>query len=306
VRYARAERQDEETVKRLLVNAGRMSAAAMTDPSESGDAAMAVGVEEARHRVSPGHAASGTAVQIPLSSIADVRIVEGPAKILSENGKLMNYVTLNVRGRDMVGFVEEAQRVVREKVTLPEGVHLEWSGQFEHQIRAANTLRFIFPVVVVLIFVILYLTYKDLADASLMMLAVPEALAGGAFFLFLWPKLRGWDWDIKPYDFSVAVWVGFIACFGMATETGIIMLVYLREAIEKRGGLVSREIPSRRGPRQQGQSSALAAAPKDVANMEITSTPTLVFALPSSNVMSYLLFGWERKAFLEYRPGRCR
>ena len=90
---------------------------------------------------------------------------------------------------------------------------------------------------VVLIFVILYLTYKDLADASLMMLAVPEALAGGAFFLFLWPKLRGWDWDIKPYDFSVAVWVGFIACFGMATETGIIMLVYLREAIEKRGGL---------------------------------------------------------------------
>jgi copper/silver efflux system protein len=91
-------------------------------------------------------------------------------------------------------------------------------------------------VVIVLIFVILYLTYKDLADAGLMMLAVPEALAGGAFFQFLFPKILH-GWDAPPLDFSVAVWVGYIACFGMATETGIIMLVYLREAIEKRGGL---------------------------------------------------------------------
>lgn len=157
--------------------------------------------------------------------------------IRSENGQLMNYVVSNVRGRDMVGFVEEAQRVVRGKVALPEGIHLEWTGQFEHQIRAANTLRFIFPAVIVLIFVILYLTYKDVADAALMMLAVPEALAGGAFFLWLFPKIQALDWSAKPVDFSVAVWVGFIACFGMATETGIIMLVYLREAIEKRGGL---------------------------------------------------------------------
>ena len=93
-----------------------------------------------------------------------------------------------------------------------------------------------FPAVIVLIFVILYLTYNDLADAGLMMLAVPEALAGGAFFMYLFPKIMH-GWDAPPMDFSVAVWVGFIACFGMATETGIIMLVYLREAIEKRGGL---------------------------------------------------------------------
>ena len=98
--------------------------------------------------------------------------------------------------------------------------------------RAARTLRFVFPAVIVLIFVILYMTYKDVADAALMMPAVPEALAGGAFF----PKIMH-GWDAPPMDFSVAVWVGFIACFGMATETGIIMLVYLREAIEKRGGL---------------------------------------------------------------------
>jgi Cu(I)/Ag(I) efflux system membrane protein CusA/SilA len=97
------------------------------------------------HRTSPEHAADARGPrQVPLSLVASVRVVEGPATIRSENGQLLNYVTLNVRGRDMVGFVEEAQRVVREKVTLPEGVHLEWSGQFEHQIRAANTLRFIF------------------------------------------------------------------------------------------------------------------------------------------------------------------
>jgi Cu(I)/Ag(I) efflux system membrane protein CusA/SilA len=171
-----------------------------------------------------------------LGTVADVRIVEGPAMMRSENGQLMNYVTLNVRGRDMVGFVDEAQRVVAQKVKLPERVHIEWSGEFEHQVRAAKTLRFVFPAVIVLIFVILYLTYKDLADAALMMLAVPEALAGGAFFQFLFPKIMH-GWSTPPLEFSVAVWVGYIACFGMATETGIIMLVYLREAIAKRGGL---------------------------------------------------------------------
>ena len=222
IRYARAQRGDEEAVKRLLVS------------SSSPDAAMN---ERRDAGAVPGHAAGGKGpVQIPLSAVADVRIVEGPAVIKSENGALLNYVTLNVRGRDMVGFVEEAQRVVRDKVTLPEGVHIEWTGQFEHQVRAAKTLRIVFPVVIALIFVILYLTDKDLADAVLMMLAVPEALAGGVFFLFFFPKIMG-GWDAKPVDFSIAVWVGLIACFGMATETGIIMLVYLRESIAKRGGL---------------------------------------------------------------------
>jgi Cu(I)/Ag(I) efflux system membrane protein CusA/SilA len=186
----------------------------------------------------PEHAPPrGSPIQIPLGTVADVRVVEGPAMIKSENGRLLNYVTLNVRGRDIVGFVDEAQRVVAEKVKLPEGVHIGWSGEFEHQVRAAKTLCFVFPAVIVLIFVILYLTYKDLMDAALMMLAVPEALAGGVFALFLFPKIINKAWDTPPMDFSVAVWVGLIACFGMATETGIIMLVYLREAIDKRGGL---------------------------------------------------------------------
>lgn len=245
IRYVRSQREDEEAVRRLLISPSRGGDASMTaivpasmtsasSGNESGAAAEPPTGGEP-HRAGSGHAKRGRRL-IPLSAVADVRIVEGPAMIKSENGRLLNYVTLNVRGRDIVGFVDEAQRVVAEHVSLPEGVHIEWSGEFEHQVRAARTLRFVLPAVIVLIFVILYLTYNDLADAALMMLAVPEALAGGAFFMYIFPKVVH-GWSAPPLDFSVAVWVGFIACFGMATETGIIMLVYLREAIEKRGGL---------------------------------------------------------------------
>jgi Cu/Ag efflux pump CusA len=233
IRYSRAFREDEASVKRLLVSRGGMAGGA----AEAVGPPTSIAGAEDMHQVGPGHAAGTAPLQIPLSEVADVRVVEGPAMIKSENGRLRNYVTLNVRGdRDIVGFVEEAQRVIAEKVKLPAGVHLEWSGEFEHQVRAAKTLRVIFPAVILLIFVILYLTYKDMADAGLMMLAVPEALAGGVFFQYLFPKIVH-GWSAPPVDFSVAIWVGYIAAFGMATETGIIMLVYLREAIDKRGGL---------------------------------------------------------------------
>lgn len=241
IRYARSARDSEDAIRRLLISPNGMSApAAMTSSEDSmsrlpGGSTGSVASMSESHSASPGHAITGRPL-IPLSAVADVKIVEGPAMIKSENGRLLNYVTLNVRGRDIVGFVEEARRVVSEKVSLPEGVHIEWSGEFEHQVRAARTLRFVFPIVIALIFLILYLTYRDLADAALMMLTVPEALAGGAFFMYIFPKIMQ-GWDAPPMDFSVAVWVGFIACFGMATETGIIMLVYLREAIERRGGL---------------------------------------------------------------------
>ncbi len=227
IRYARVHRDDEDSIRKLLVSSTGTPSG--TESLTSSD------VPDDSHSASPAHSLRGQPL-IPLGALAEIRIVEGPAMIKSENSRLLNYVTLNVRGRDIVGFVGEAQRVVGDKVKLPEGVHIEWSGEFEHQVRAARTLRFVFPAVILLIFVILYLTYHDLADAVLMMLAVPEALAGGAFFMYLFPKITN-GWDTPPMDFSVAVWVGFIACFGMATETGIIMLVYLREAIDKRGGL---------------------------------------------------------------------
>jgi Cu(I)/Ag(I) efflux system membrane protein CusA/SilA len=237
VRYARDFREDEQAVKRLLVSRAPMGSAGRMSRAEAWGAT--AGPRDT-HQAAPWHAAGGGApLQVPLAEVADVRVVEGPAMIRGENGRLCSYVTLNVRGdRDVVGFVDEAQRVVAAKVRLPAGVHLEWSGQFEHQVRAARTLRLILPAVLVLIFLILYLTYKDVVDAFLMMLAVPEALAGGVFFQFLFPKLRH-GWSSPPEPFTLAVWVGYIAAFGMATETGIIMLVYLREAIEKRGGLAN-------------------------------------------------------------------
>jgi Cu(I)/Ag(I) efflux system membrane protein CusA/SilA len=204
LRYARDYREDEETIKSILISRGGMEGV----PAKGTQAAMA---EQAA---------------VYLRDVADVRVVEGPVMIKSESGLLRSYVQLNVRDRDIIGFVEEAQRAVDAKVTLPEGSYLQWTGQFEHQVRAKKTLRIVFPAVLLLIFVILYLTYHDFTHAVLMMLAVPGALAGGVLFQALF-----------GYNFSVAVWVGYIACFGMATETGIIMLVYLRDAIAERGGL---------------------------------------------------------------------
>ncbi|MHB8973883.1 MAG: efflux RND transporter permease subunit [Pirellulaceae bacterium] len=221
VRYNRQSREDEEDVKNLLVSA------ATTSMEPNGSAAG--GGMNGGERGAVGATIRGTKsgpVQIPLAMVADVQIVEGPAMIKSENGMLRNYVQLNVRDRDVVGFVEEAQRVVAQKVKLPQGMYLAWSGQFEHQVRAGKTMLVVFPAVILVIFIILYLTYNDLIDALLMMKAVPEALVGGIFLLWLF-----------DYRFSVAVQVGFIACFGMATETGIIMLVYLRDAVDRRGGL---------------------------------------------------------------------
>ena len=125
---------------------------------------------------SPPEAASGKdrPVQVPLSELADVRVVEGPSMIKSENGLLRAYVQLRVRDRDEVGFIEEAQRVVAEKVLpyLPQGMYVEWSGQFEHQVRARKTLQVVFPAVIVVIALILYLTYRSLVDALLMMTSV--------------------------------------------------------------------------------------------------------------------------------------
>jgi len=205
LRYARDYRNDEEAIKNILVAQGGMEAAPGGD---GGDKAMT------------------ERPAITLRDVAKVQVVEGPVMIKSENGLLRSYVQLNVRDRDIVGFVEEAQRAVQAKVKLPEGAYLEWTGQFEHQVRAKKTLRIVFPAVLLLIFVILYMTYHDFAHALLMMMAVPGALAGGVLFQALF-----------GYNFSVAVWVGYIACFGMATETGIIMLVYLRDSIAARGGL---------------------------------------------------------------------
>ena len=169
---------------------------------------------------------------VSLGQVAQVQIAQGPASVKSENGLLRNYVRLNVKGRDPIEFVRAARQVVAQKVTLPRGVHLEWTGQFEHQVRARNRLMLVVPLVLGLILVILYFTYRDLADALLVVPAIAGALAGGVFLQWL-----------LGYPSSVTVAIGYIACLGMAASTGIIMLVYLRESVERAGGLENMTLP---------------------------------------------------------------
>jgi len=217
VRYARDYRDDVEALRNILVSARGMTA----DAGPAGGMGGGMGAPETAS--APGQAKAGP---IPLSAVADVRVVEGPSMIKSENGLLRAYVQCRVQDRDEVGFVEEAQRAVAEGVKLPGGMYIEWSGTFEHQVRANKTLRIVFPAVIAVIALILYLTHKSWVDAMLMMTSVLGALAGGAIFQWLF-----------GFNFSVAVQVGYIACFGMAVETGVVMLVYLHEAIAERGGL---------------------------------------------------------------------
>ncbi|MGA3054023.1 MAG: CusA/CzcA family heavy metal efflux RND transporter [Candidatus Korobacteraceae bacterium] len=170
--------------------------------------------------------------QIPLGMLADIRTVMGPAMISSENGLLRGTVLMNVRGRDAGGFVDEAKRTVARRVKLPAGYYIEWSGQYENQIRAKRRLEIVIPVVFLIIFLLLYKTYDSAKEALHVILAVPFALTGGVFLL----KLLG-------YNFSVAVWVGFIALFGTAVQTGVIMVIYLEEAVARKRaeGALTRE-----------------------------------------------------------------
>lgn len=163
---------------------------------------------------------------IPLELVAEVKVAEGPATIKSENGWLRNYVRLNVRDRNPFDFVEQARRIVAQRIKLPHGVFVEWTGQFEHAEQTRRTLLILIPAVLMIIFGMLYVTYHDWTDASLMLLSAPGALAGGVLCQWL-----------LGYKFSIAVGVGYIACFGMAAATGIVMLVYLREAVDLKGGL---------------------------------------------------------------------
>jgi copper/silver efflux system protein len=166
---------------------------------------------------------SPSGVPVPLSELASIRTVEGPTMIQSENGLLRGTVLLNVRGRDVIGFVDEAKRVIAQKVELPSGYYIDWSGQYENQQRARKRLMIVLPVVLAIIFGLLYITYGSAIEAAHVLLAVPFALTGGVYLL--------WALD---YNFSVAVWVGFIALFGTAVQTGVVMVIYLEEAVERK------------------------------------------------------------------------
>lgn len=143
--------------------------------------------------------------------------------IQSENGLLRGTVLLNVRGRDIGSFVDEADPLIKQQVSLPAGYYFVWSGQYENQQRARSRLMIVVPIVILIIFATLYFTYNSFLEAAHVLLAVPFALTGGFYLLWL-----------LQYNFSVAVWVGFIALFGAAVQTTIVMVVYLEEAVARK------------------------------------------------------------------------
>ena len=157
---------------------------------------------------------------MPLGQLADIRHVIGPGEITSENGRLRVSVQANVAGRDLGGFVDEVKARVAREVPPGPGMTIEYSGQFENLLHARDTLKIIFPAVLAVIFALLVVTFRSAAEAAHVLLAVPFALTGGV----LLQALLG-------INFSVAVWVGYIALFGTAIQTGIIMVVYLNEAV---------------------------------------------------------------------------
>ena len=186
VRYKRELRDDPDRLKRVLI------------PTPSG-------------------------AQIPLGQIAEMNITQGPPSITDEAGSLAGLVSVAVSGRDLRGYVEDAQRAVRERVVLPAGYRLIWAGQYEHLVRAEERLKLVVPVTIGIILLLLYLNFGSLAKSLIVLLSVPFAAIGAIWYL-----------DYLGYNLSVAVWVGIIALAGVAAETGVVMLVYLDEAYERR------------------------------------------------------------------------
>src|SRR5258706_7484589 len=143
--------------------------------------------------------------------------------INSENGLLLATVLMNVRGRDLGGFVNDAKAAVASRVTLPPRYFIGWSGRYENQVSARQRLQIVVPIAIVVIFLLLYFTHHSALDAAHVLLTVPFALTGGVYLLWL-----------LGYNFSVAVWVGFIALFGTAVQTGVVMVIYLEEALQRK------------------------------------------------------------------------
>ncbi|NQU17067.1 MAG: efflux RND transporter permease subunit [Candidatus Saganbacteria bacterium] len=161
--------------------------------------------------------------QIPLAQLAKFETTVGPSMINSENGLLRSFVLMNVRGRDMVGFVEEASKVVAKEINLPPGYFIQWSGEFENQVRAKKQLMLVVPLALFVIFVILYISLNSLKQLLIIFLGIPVSIAGGLILQYF-----------LGFNFSVAVWVGYIALAGIATDGGIIMISVLNDLFKRK------------------------------------------------------------------------
>jgi len=186
VRYARELRDDVEKLKRVLV------------PTPVG-------------------------AQVPLEQLADIQARTGPSEIRNEDGSKAAYVFIDMGGRDIGGYVDEAKKVVSEKVNLPPGYYISWSGQYEFLLRVRERLKLAIPITLLIIFVLLYLNFSSVTETLIVILSVPFALVGSIWLMYL-----------LGYNMSIAVWVGIIAVAGLAAQTGVVMIIYLDNAYKKR------------------------------------------------------------------------
>jgi len=211
VRYMKDYRLDIEALKKVWVTLSNGSVSSMGETGSEPQSNNSIG--------------TNNKAQIPLGELADIKITSGPPMISSENALLRSVVFLNVRDRDMGSFVNEAKEVLDKDfaASLPKGYFYSWSGQWENQIRAKKRLEIIIPIVFLVIFVMLYFTFKNFLEALLVMLSVPFALIGGIYYM-----------SILDLNFSVVIWVGFIALYGVAVETGVIMVIYLHESLDRK------------------------------------------------------------------------
>ena len=164
-----------------------------------------------------------TGVRLTLGQVAHVAISPGPAMIRDEDAQLAGYVYVDTATRDIGGYVTSARAAIEREVTLPPGYTLQWTGQYEFQLRARERLTLLLPIVFFIIFMLLFITFHSTAEAAIVMLSVVFAMTGGAIL----------QWMLG-YNFSVAVWIGYIALYGVAVQTGVVMVVYLHEALDRR------------------------------------------------------------------------
>jgi Cu(I)/Ag(I) efflux system membrane protein CusA/SilA len=217
IRVERGERDDLEKLGRILI-AAKPGMSAPVAAAQAGG----MGGGNAAPVASPAGGADDSNIPfIPLGMVARITREVGANEIASENGKLRAYVQANVRDRDLGGFVQEVERKLRG-VDM-QGMTYKMTGEFENQRRFVSTMQVVFPLVLVVIFVLLYFVYHSVLEAAHVMLAVPFALSGGVML----QKLLG-------YNFNGAVWVGYIALFGTAVQTGVVMVVYLEETVKAR------------------------------------------------------------------------
>ena len=161
--------------------------------------------------------------QVPLGQLASITLTTGPAMIRDENAQLAGYVYIDTATRDLGGYVDRARQAIASAVTMPSGYTLQWTGQYEFQVRARERLQIVIPIVLFVIFMLLYITFNAVSEALIVMLSVLYAMTGGVILQWL-----------LGYNFSVAVWVGYIALYGVAVQTGVVMVVYLHEALDAR------------------------------------------------------------------------